>query len=68
MENYPRYTASTIKTSEMGEQWRKFFLSMVDEPGLKRAIEIGDKEIATKLKLIKCDEKAVCETLAEMMK
>ena len=63
LDNYPRYTAGAIRTKEDFEKYKKFFEPMVGEPALARAIEMGENEIAAKLKLIESDQKAVFQEL-----
>ena len=63
LDSYPRYTANIARTEAEFAAWREFFLPMRDDPALTRAIEIGEKEIAARLKLIKKDRKAVIEAI-----
>ena len=63
LDSYPRYTANIIRTETEFAAWQDFFGPMRDDPALKRAIEIGAKEIAARLKLIKKDRTAVIKTL-----
>ena len=63
LDSYPRYTANIIRAEAEFEDWKKFFLPMREEPAIKRAIEIGEKEIAARLLLIKKDREAVYEKL-----
>ncbi len=63
LDAYPRYTANIIRTESEFEAWKDFFLPMKDEPALARAIEIGEKEIAARLRLIKNDRDAVIKAL-----
>ncbi len=59
IEDYPRYTAGTIKTPEEKEQFFAFFSKMSDVPVLKRTLKIAKTEIDARLKLIETDEKSV---------
>ncbi|MBR3322096.1 M1 family metallopeptidase [Candidatus Saccharibacteria bacterium] len=59
LDAYPRYTANIVRTEDEFKAWREFFLPMQDNMALKRAIEIGEKEIAARLKLIKKDRETV---------
>lgn len=63
LESYPRYAASAIRTEEMHKKWREFFEPMMNDPALKRAIEVGKREIEARLALIKHDAKAVQEAV-----
>ena len=55
IENYPRYTALSVKTKEEFKKWQEFFEPMKNDSALKRAIEIGKNEIKARLNLIKKD-------------
>lgn len=59
LDKYPRYTANAIKTRGMYEKWCDFFLPMSKNIALKRAIEMGKKEMESRLKLIEKDRKKV---------
>ena len=63
LDNYPRYMAGSIRTSEEFDRYLKFFEPLVKEPALKRAIEMGKNEIKARLKLIESDKKAVENSL-----
>ncbi len=63
LEDYPRYTATSIKTQEDFDKYLEFFEPMADEPALKRAIEVGKNEIKARLELIAEDKKAVLDEL-----
>lgn len=65
LDAYPRYTANVIRTEEGFEAWRKFFEPMRENLALKRAIEIGEKEIVARLELIKNDQAGVFSKLAK---
>lgn len=66
LENYPRYTASAVRTEKEFEAWGKFFEPMAGDPALKRAIEVGKNEIRAKLELIKKDQAKVFAVLKEV--
>ncbi len=63
IENYPRYTANTIRAKKMYEKWLGFFTPLASDSAIARAIGIGKKEIEARLKLIQEDEKAVYKAL-----
>ncbi len=63
LDAYPRYTANIIRTEEGLKAWQGFFGPMREDPALKRAIEIGKKEITARLKLIKNDREGVFKAL-----
>jgi len=62
-DEFPRYAASGLMTSEQLAQYKTFFEPMLEEPSLKRAIEMGISEIEARLKLIKEDGDDVRKTL-----
>ncbi len=66
LDAYPRYTANIIRTEEGFRAWKEFFEPMREDPALKRAIEIGEKEIAARLELIKNDQAKVFEKLIKI--
>ncbi len=59
MDSYPRLIANLMRTEEDLEKYREFFGEKKEIAVLRRAIEIGEKEIAARVKLIKADRKAV---------
>lgn len=63
---YPRAGASCTASDLHLERYRTFFTPMLNEPALKRTIEMGLKELEGQLALIKKDEKAVKERLLEI--
>lgn len=63
LEDYPRYTAASIKTQADFDKYKEFFEPMADDPALARAIEVGKNEIRARLELIKADKKEVYKTL-----
>ncbi len=67
LDNYPRYTANSIKNAEDYEMYRKFFGKMKDDPALARAIKVGEKEIRARLTLIKNDKESVYKKLEELI-
>ena len=65
LDSYPRYTANIIRTSEEHAKWCEFFGLLKNEPALSRAIEIGEKEIKARIKLIEEDRAGVIRALCE---
>ena len=63
IESYPRYMASVARTEKEFEEWLDFFGPMKDDPALARAIEIGEREIKARLRLICDDAPGVKEAL-----
>lgn len=67
LDNYPRYTAASIKSEDDFEEYKKFFEPMSDNPALARAIMMGKNEIAAKLRLIEEDKKSVVNKLHDII-
>lgn len=63
LDNYPRYLANTIRTDEDFKSYKDFFEPMREDPALRRAISIGENEIAARLKLIESDRESVINAL-----
>ena len=63
LDDYPRYTAASVRTEDEFKKYCEFFEPMSDEPALARAIEIGKNEIEARLKLIQKDQVAVIKEL-----
>ncbi|MBR3368610.1 M1 family metallopeptidase [Candidatus Saccharibacteria bacterium] len=63
IEDYPRYTAGTIKTEEESEKFFAFFEKMKEVPVLRRTLKIAETEISSRIKLIKMDQKSVWNAL-----
>ena len=66
LEDYPRYTASTIKTEEEAEKFRTFFEKYENSPLLSRAISVAKSEIASRLALIAEDRAAVVKKVQKL--
>lgn len=63
VEDYPRYTAGTIKTQEESDKFFAFFEKMKEVPVLKRTLNIAETEITSRLKHIELDKRAVWNAL-----
>lgn len=63
LDNYPRYTAGTVKTEADFKAWREFFEPLAQDPALKRATKVGRSEIEARLKLIERDRNGVIEAV-----
>lgn len=61
--DFPRYVASAMRTSEQLDWYREFFGPMADKIELKRAIEVGIKEVEARIRLIESDAAEVRERL-----
>ena len=68
LENYPRYTANSVRTEKEYGEWRGFFEGLSADPALSRAIAMGEREILSRLKLIAEDGEAVRQKLAKIAK
>ena len=66
LENYPRYTASAVRTEKEFAMWWEFFGPMSDDPALARAIEVGKNEIKARLKLIGEDGPEVVKVVQDL--
>ena len=64
IEDYPRYTASLIRTTEEAQRFYAFFDPKTDHPTLARTLKIAHTDIDTRLRLIAADAPAVQEYLA----
>ena len=57
--DFPRYSGAVLRTQKHLEEFREFFDPMMDDPSLTRAIEMGEREIESRVKLIERDKAAV---------
>ena len=64
IEDYPRYTASLIRTPEEAQRFYTFFDPKTDHPTLARTLKIAHTDIDTRLRLIATDAPAVQAHLA----
>ncbi len=60
LENYPRYTAASVRNEKEYKEWLDCFGMLKDDPALARAMEMGQNEIEARLKMI-AKNKAVIE-------
>ena len=63
IEDYPRYTANTIRDKEEAQKFHDFFDPIKNQPALTRAVEVADGEIKARLELIDSDTPAVHKKL-----
>ena len=56
---FPRYSANAMKTNAELKDYKEFFNPLKSDPSLTRVIEIGEKEIAGKIKQIERDFKDI---------
>ena len=65
LDNYPTAIARLARTEEEYDRYREFFEPMMNDPSLKRAVEIGLNEIKARIALISKYGDEVVEALAE---
>jgi hypothetical protein len=64
VDTYPRYFASSIRTEEESERFLDFFKPLAERnPSIKRAVDLAEVEIRSRLKLLDMDNKDVHEKL-----
>ena len=64
VEGYPRYMAGAARTEQEFRDWKELFGPMREDLAMARAIQIGEKEIAARLKLIRQNQKEVWRAVA----
>ena len=62
-DDFIRYAATALLTSNELDDFRQFFESMMDIPALTRTIKLGITEISARVELIKRDKEAVIFSL-----
>jgi aminopeptidase N len=65
-DDFPRYAATGLMTSEELTDYKAFFLPMQDIPALKRVIHLGVSEIAARVQLIEEDQAEVTKRLKSL--
>ena len=65
-DDYPRYTASALRSKEDLESYKSFFAPLANDPALSRVIAIGTGEIAGRIDLLNKDTEAVREALKNL--
>ena len=68
IEDYPRYTASAIRTPEEAKKFYAFFDQMSDHPILSRTLKIAHTDIDARLALIAKDSAGVHAKLKALVK
>lgn len=63
---FPRIAGSILSTKEQLDEYTTFFAPLLKEVSLKRAIEIGTKEISSRVRWIESDKEAVITTLSDL--
>jgi aminopeptidase N len=65
-DDYPRYSASALMTQKQLDEYKEFFIPMLEIPSLKRVITMGINEITDRIEIIERDQNAVCEALINL--
>jgi len=65
-DDYPRYVATSLRTSDQLQEYRDFFGPLVSDPALTRVIHIGINEITDRVDSIERDSDAVKEALLNL--
>ena len=67
LDSYPTYVAKLARTKEELDRYVEFFGPMKDDPALRRAISIGEKEMKARLELIKKNSSKVVTSIEEWL-
>ncbi len=62
-DDFPRYAATGLITTEQLKEYKDFFTPMQEIPALKRVIQLGTSEIEARIELIMRDSEAVHKKL-----
>lgn len=62
-DEFVRYSAGALLTRQELEEYTSFFTPMLDQPALKRTIELGIREIDGRVRLIERDKLAVTQAI-----
>lgn len=65
-DDFPRYAASGLVTSQQLDEYKAFFTPKMEVPALKRVIQLGISEIEARVDLIDRDSSAVHEALSKL--
>lgn len=57
--DFPRYSGAILRTEKHLQEFKEFFEPLKNDPSLTRAIEMGEREIAGRIALIKRDKTAI---------
>ncbi len=57
--DFPRYSGAILRTEKQLQEFKEFFDPLKSDPSLTRAIEMGEREIAGRVDLIKRDKTAI---------
>lgn len=65
-DSFVKYTAQVLGERNQLEQYTSFFTPMLNDPALKRAIEVGINDIAARVELVEADKPSVTKRLLEL--
>lgn len=66
LHTFPQYAATALNNEEQLGKYKDFFMPMIDQPALKRAIKMGVTEIEGRIKYMKLNGPLVRKALAEL--
>ena len=64
--DFPRYSGAILRTEKQLQEFKEFFDPLKSDPSLTRAIEMGEREIAGRVDLIKRDKTAIDKFLQNL--
>ncbi len=64
--DFPRYSGAILRTEKQLQEFKEFFNPLKSDPSLTRAIEMGEREIAGRVDLIKQDKTAIDKFLQNL--
>ncbi len=64
--DFPRYSGAILRTEKQLQEFKEFFEPLKNDPSLTRAIEMGEREIAGRIALIKRDKTAIDKFLQKI--
>lgn len=64
--DFPRYSGAILRTEKQLQEFKEFFEPLKNDPSLTRAIEMGEREIAGRVDLIKRDKTAIDKFLQNL--
>ena len=64
--DFPRYSGAILRTEKQLQEFKEFFEPLKSDPSLTRAIEMGEREIAGRVDLIKRDKTAIDKFLQNL--
>ena len=67
LEDYPRIVASALRTQDEADQFFDFFAPHLNNPALRRTIEVARPQVSANLRRLQLDTPAVHRRLRELM-